>query len=72
MASTKRPTHIELQPDDAAFLIRAGGELEMLMPDRQGDELMPEDCLVLAGFALGFRDEGVRSLMGQILREKRN
>ncbi len=74
MASAKPPTHIELQPEDAAFTIRASGGLEMLMASRpmEAAEPMSEDCLVLAGFALGFRDERVRSLIGQLVLEKGN
>jgi hypothetical protein len=68
----KTPASIHLAPGDAGFVIREGGELELFMPQMEGDESVPPDHVVLAGFAMAFHDERLRDLLTKIIGEKQH
>jgi hypothetical protein len=72
MARAKTPTSIDLAPGDAGFVIREGGELDLFIPQTEGDESVPPDHVVLAGFAMAFHDERLRDLLAQIIGEKQH
>ncbi|MGA7178893.1 MAG: hypothetical protein WBX11_04805 [Thiobacillaceae bacterium] len=70
MFGTKGMTQLKLGPKDAAFVLREGGGVKLVLPQRDGNEEVPPDEVALVGFAAAFRDDRVRDLPGQILREK--
>jgi hypothetical protein len=67
MSGLKAPTQLDLGSQDAAFVIRKGGGLELILPQREDDESMPEDEVMLTAFAAKFRDERVRALLAELL-----
>lgn len=70
MFGAKGTTRLKLGPRDATLVLREGGAFDLLLPRRDGNEAVLPDELALTGFAAGFRDERVRDLLAQILREK--
>jgi hypothetical protein len=72
MFGTKGTTTLKLGPKDAALVLRENGEVKLVLPQRDGNEAVPEDEVALAGFAAAFRDDRVRDLLGQILRERQH
>lgn len=70
MFGAKGTTRLNLGPKDAAFVLRENGEVKLVLPQRDGNEAVPADEVALVGFATAFRDDRVRELLGQILREK--
>jgi hypothetical protein len=71
MEDEKKPTHIDLAPGDVALVVRKDGELEMFLP-MEGDEPLSPAHLMLTAFGLGYTDERLKDLLGQILREKKD
>ena len=72
MPRAKTPASIDLAPGDAGFVIREGGERELFMPQTEGDESVPADHVILAGFAMAFHDERLRDLLAKIMGEKQH
>ena len=52
----------ELETDDAAVVLR-DGELELIMPQFEDDEVVPDDYLIFAAFMIGFQEPEFRSFM---------
>jgi hypothetical protein len=71
MEHEKKPSHIDLAPGDVALVIRKDGELEMFLPT-EGDEPFSPAHLMLVAFGLGYTDERLKDLLGQILQEKKD
>lgn len=72
MPGAKTPAGIDLAPGDAAIVIREGGEMELFVPQTEGDEIVPPDHVLLAGFAMAFHDERLRDLLAKIIGEKQH
>lgn len=72
MFGAKGITRLKLGPKDAAFVLREDGEVKLVLPQRGGNEQVPPDEVALAAFAAAFRDDRVRDLLGQVLREKQH
>jgi hypothetical protein len=67
MSGVKPPTKLDLGLQDAAFVIRADGKLELFLPQRADEEALPEDEVTLAAFAAKFRDERLRAFLAELL-----
>jgi len=69
MSGSNTPIQIDLGSHDAAFVLRADGELELIVPRRADDERVPEDEVALIAFATKFRDERLRELLSELLEK---
>jgi hypothetical protein len=54
---------IELADDEAAVVLRSDGDLELVMPDFEGEEVVPDDVLIMSAFMLAFREPDFRAFM---------
>lgn len=53
----------ELQNDEAAVILRTNGEVELIMPEFEDDELVADDYLILSAFMIGFQQPEFRQYM---------
>lgn len=56
-------TKIKLARGDIAVILREDGELEMLAPEIEADEVVPDDTLIMSAFMIGFKEPDFRRYM---------
>lgn len=56
----RTPTHIDLQPNDAAFVLKADGKQEIYMPDLPGDQIAPPHVELATMLAIVLNDQQLR------------
>jgi hypothetical protein len=72
MAKDRGPTQITLAPGDGAVVIREDGTYNMILPQMDEDDNVPENITLMIGFglALGQKDERLYKLVEQIMSER--
>ena len=60
---------IELEDDEAAVVLKGDGALELIVPEQEGDDIVPEDILVLSAFMIAFREPEFRQYMLSLFGE---
>lgn len=53
----------ELGEGDIALIIREDGELELLMPEIEEGDKVPDNTLILSAFMIGFNEPEFRAYM---------
>jgi hypothetical protein len=68
-SSITRRKRFTLMPEDAAFVVRGSGKLEVVIPETESG-MNPHSHVVLTFFAIAFEDPRLHELLAQIAQEK--
>jgi hypothetical protein len=67
---------IELADGETALILRSDGGMELVTPHLDGEEIVPDDVLIMSAFMLAFKEPEFRahmlSLFGKEYRESHN
>ena len=73
MPKKKEATQVTLGPYDGALIMRQKGGFNLMLPQYQDEEIVPEDMILLSGIAaaLGNKDERLYKVVADIMMESK-